>query len=207
MKTCVLCVLRAGTVTRHWREHQKGRETSTNPVASIFAWTRGLAFRAKLDGVRLTHWTWCSLCGHRRHASAATGAVECRPLWQHKTVVLLSGQAPCRPAAGNELLGKFCSDLEKSIVESIEAGFYTKVRTTAFAVQACAVEHSASLAQWSIGNIICGATATSAAQASTLCDRDLCMLQDLAICVHGTTKVTPDQYLYTNAFMDKISGE
>jgi isocitrate dehydrogenase len=42
--------MRAGTVTRHWREHQKGRETSTNPVASIFAWTRGLAFRAKLDG-------------------------------------------------------------------------------------------------------------------------------------------------------------
>jgi isocitrate dehydrogenase len=40
----------AGTVTRHYREHQKGRETSTNPVASIFAWTRGLAFRAKLDG-------------------------------------------------------------------------------------------------------------------------------------------------------------
>ncbi|KAG9126988.1 Isocitrate dehydrogenase [NADP], mitochondrial precursor (Oxalosuccinate decarboxylase) [Ceratobasidium sp. 392] len=38
-----------GTVTRHWREHQKGKETSTNPVASIFAWTRGLAFRAKLD--------------------------------------------------------------------------------------------------------------------------------------------------------------
>jgi hypothetical protein len=32
-------------------------------------------------------------------------------------------------------------------------------------------------------------------------------VQDLAICVHGTTKVTPDQYLYTNAFMDKISGE
>jgi hypothetical protein len=31
-------------------------------------------------------------------------------------------------------------------------------------------------------------------------------VQDLAICVHGTTKVTPDQYLYTNAFMDKISG-
>jgi isocitrate dehydrogenase len=39
-----------GTVTRHYREHQKGNETSTNPVASIFAWTRGLAFRAKLDG-------------------------------------------------------------------------------------------------------------------------------------------------------------
>lgn len=40
----------AGTVTRHWRQHQKGNTTSTNPVASIFAWTRGLAHRAKLDG-------------------------------------------------------------------------------------------------------------------------------------------------------------
>lgn len=39
-----------GTVTRHYREHQKGNETSTNPVASIFAWTRGLLHRAKLDG-------------------------------------------------------------------------------------------------------------------------------------------------------------
>jgi isocitrate dehydrogenase len=39
-----------GTVTRHFREHQKGRETSTNSIASIFAWTRGLAHRAKLDG-------------------------------------------------------------------------------------------------------------------------------------------------------------
>jgi isocitrate dehydrogenase len=38
-----------GTVTRHYREHQKGRETSTNSVASIFAWTRGLTHRAKLD--------------------------------------------------------------------------------------------------------------------------------------------------------------
>ena len=38
-----------GTVTRHYREHQKGNATSTNPIASIFAWTRGLAHRAKLD--------------------------------------------------------------------------------------------------------------------------------------------------------------
>ena len=38
-----------GTVTRHFREHQKGKETSTNSIASIFAWTRGLAHRAKLD--------------------------------------------------------------------------------------------------------------------------------------------------------------
>jgi isocitrate dehydrogenase len=38
-----------GTVTRHYREHQKGRETSTNPIASIFAWTRGLIYRGKFD--------------------------------------------------------------------------------------------------------------------------------------------------------------
>ncbi|MCW5750103.1 MAG: NADP-dependent isocitrate dehydrogenase [Alphaproteobacteria bacterium] len=39
-----------GTVTRHYREYQKGKETSTNPIASIFAWSRGLMHRAKLDG-------------------------------------------------------------------------------------------------------------------------------------------------------------
>jgi len=38
-----------GTVTRHYRQHQKGNPTSTNPIASIFAWTRGLAFRGELD--------------------------------------------------------------------------------------------------------------------------------------------------------------
>ena len=38
-----------GTVTRHYRDHQKGLETSTNSIASIFAWTRGLSHRGKLD--------------------------------------------------------------------------------------------------------------------------------------------------------------
>jgi isocitrate dehydrogenase len=46
-----------GTVTRHYRVHQKGGETSTNPVASIFAWTRGLLHRAKLDNnAELKNW-------------------------------------------------------------------------------------------------------------------------------------------------------
>jgi isocitrate dehydrogenase len=46
-----------GTVTRHYRLHQAGQKTSTNPVASIFAWTQGLAHRAKLDGnSSLTQW-------------------------------------------------------------------------------------------------------------------------------------------------------
>ncbi|EFN59017.1 hypothetical protein CHLNCDRAFT_55969 [Chlorella variabilis] len=92
-----------GTVTRHWREYQKGNPTSTNPIASIFAWTRGLAHRAKLDG--------------------------------------------------NEELLKFCGDMEAAVIKTVEAGHMTK---------------------------------------------------DLAICVHGTTKVTPDQYMYTEPFMDKI---
>src|SRR5690606_25485109 len=39
-----------GTVTRHYRDHQAGKPTSTNPIASIFAWTRGLEFRGKMDG-------------------------------------------------------------------------------------------------------------------------------------------------------------
>ena len=39
-----------GTVTRHYREHQKGKPTSTNPIASIFAWTCGLRYRGKFDG-------------------------------------------------------------------------------------------------------------------------------------------------------------
>ena len=39
-----------GTVTRHYREHQKGNPTSTNPIASIFAWTQGLSYRGKMDG-------------------------------------------------------------------------------------------------------------------------------------------------------------
>ena len=62
-----------GTVTRHYREHQKGRATSTNPVASIFAWTRGLAHRGKLDGtpevtgVRRARWRR-SACGPSRTA-------------------------------------------------------------------------------------------------------------------------------------------
>ncbi|GFR41816.1 hypothetical protein Agub_g2587 [Astrephomene gubernaculifera] len=93
-----------GTVTRHWREYQKGRPTSTNPVASIFAWTRGLMHRGKLDS--------------------------------------------------NDELVQWCHDLEAAVIETIQDGKMTK---------------------------------------------------DLAICVHGTTKVTPDQYLNTEPFMDAIA--
>jgi isocitrate dehydrogenase len=39
-----------GTVTRHYRQYQQGKATSTNPIASIFAWTKGLTYRARIDG-------------------------------------------------------------------------------------------------------------------------------------------------------------
>jgi len=65
-----------GTITRHYREHQKGKPTSTNPIASIFAWSQGLIHRAKLDG--------------------------------------------------NEELDRFAKQLEKTVIETVEAGFMTK---------------------------------------------------------------------------------
>lgn len=65
-----------GTVTRHFRQHQQGKPTSTNPLASIFAWTRGLEFRGKLDG--------------------------------------------------NDELVKFCQNLEKICIQTVESGKMTK---------------------------------------------------------------------------------
>ena len=49
---CVEAEAAHGTVTRHYREHQKGKETSTNPIASIYAWTRGLWYRGQYDKQR-----------------------------------------------------------------------------------------------------------------------------------------------------------
>jgi isocitrate dehydrogenase len=48
--SCIESEAAHGTVTRHYRQHQSGKPTSTNPIASIYAWTRGLAYRGKLDG-------------------------------------------------------------------------------------------------------------------------------------------------------------
>lgn len=116
----------AGTVTRHWREYQKGKPTSTNPVASIFAWTRGLEHRAKLD--------------HNRRLSA------------------------------------FCSDLEAAVIKTIEAS----------------------------GAGSAGMPAQGPTPFSPPPLQNGHMTKDLAILVHNTTKVTPDLYLNTEPFMDKI---
>lgn len=99
---CIEAEAAHGTVTRHFRLHQQGKETSTNPIASIFAWTRGLLHRAKLDD--------------------------------------------------NSALKAFCECLETSIIDTVKSGAMTK---------------------------------------------------DLAICVKGTNKVSKEDYLTTQEFLDK----
>jgi isocitrate dehydrogenase len=73
-----------GTVTRHYRQHQKGEETSTNSIASIFAWTRGLAHRAKLDD---NAGTWPS----SPHAGAVCIDRPSNPGFMTKDLALLIG--------------------------------------------------------------------------------------------------------------------
>ena len=64
-----------GTVTRHYREYQKGRETSTNPIASIFAWTGALKHRAKLE---LSSFSRALLSGPpESHRSRAAAPMAC----------------------------------------------------------------------------------------------------------------------------------
>ncbi|KER26986.1 hypothetical protein T265_05892 [Opisthorchis viverrini] len=85
-----------GTVTRHYREHQKGKPTSTNPIASIFAWTRGLAHRGKLDNNQ---------------------ELINRFL---KKVLFVDNQSISFVAL------RFCDDLEKACIETVESGKMTK---------------------------------------------------------------------------------
>ena len=73
-----------GTVTRHYREHQKGNKTSTNPIASIFAWTGGLKHRGKLDEHARGH-------AVRRDAGARSASRRSRPGEMTKDLALLIG--------------------------------------------------------------------------------------------------------------------
>lgn len=75
-----------GTVTRHFRVHQKGGETSTNSIASIFAWTRGLAHRAKLDdNAKLLEFT-------EKLEAACIGAVESGKMTKDLALILHGSQ-------------------------------------------------------------------------------------------------------------------
>ena len=76
-----------GTVTRHYREHQKGKPTSTNPIASIFAWTSGLRYRAKFDG----SYTLRAFCDKLERAVIST--VEAGMMTKDLALLVGSGQA------------------------------------------------------------------------------------------------------------------
>ena len=164
-----------GTVTRHWREHQKGKPTSTNPVASIFAWTRGLLHRC---APRRCCFCRCSSPalpppavllpppspsprGFVRAARPASLRFLCFDAQKHSskqahdatsTQHIIKTTTNSAKLDDNPALADFCHDLEEAVIATIEAGKMTK---------------------------------------------------DLAICQHGS-KVTPDQYLNTEAFMDAV---
>lgn len=109
-----------GTVTRHWREHQKGNPTSTNPVASIFAWTRGLAHRCDGRGLCVK----LLLKPERRGAcrEGPESSQHSANTYTHTHVT------PKRRAKldSNAALGEWCLDLEAAVIDTIKAGSMTK---------------------------------------------------------------------------------
>jgi isocitrate dehydrogenase len=101
-----------GTVTRHYREYQAGRETSTNPIASIFAWSRGLLHRAKLD--------------HNAELKAFANTLEkvcigtVEAGFMTKDLAILIG--PKQPwLTTSQFMAKIEQNLEKALAEAIEA--------------------------------------------------------------------------------------
>jgi isocitrate dehydrogenase len=95
-----------GTVTRHYRQHQRGEQTSTNPIASIFAWTRGLKYRGEFDG------TPAVVEFARTLESVCVGTVEGGDMT--KDLALLVG--PEQPWLTTQaFLGKVASNLERAL--------------------------------------------------------------------------------------------
>ena len=84
-----------GTVTRHYRQHQQGKETSTNSMASIFAWTRGLAHRAKLDNnPQLAKFADDAGEGERRHGGSGRHDQGSGPAGRRQAEVALHHRLP-----------------------------------------------------------------------------------------------------------------
>lgn len=129
-----LSVCWVGTVTRHWRVYQKGGETSTNPIASIFAWTRGFAHRAKLDNnpyVSLLHqfFSFSATATATATASASPGEGQRRGgwgawPWQH-WLTLICVCIYVRVCLCREL-ARFAEALEKVCIKTVESGVMTK---------------------------------------------------------------------------------
>ena len=188
-RTCLLAIP-AGTVTRHWREYQKGNPTSTNPVASIFAWTRGLAHRwvqhITRTGVALVAQYVNSshpLHGGDRHSTRPSRVVTLAAPLVWPALACISRRSsrhtptfppphpaplPAHPARPQSQTPPLCR---------------AKLDSNAALAEFCADLEAAVIETIESGK----------------------MTKDLAICVHGTTKVAPEQYLNTEAFMNAIS--
>jgi isocitrate dehydrogenase len=99
-----------GTVTRHYREHQKGKPTSTNPIASIFAWTQGLAHRGKLDGTpEVTEFA-------RKLEQVCVETVEAGHMTKDLAVCIHGNNLPAGSFMNtNEFLNKLAENLQKKM--------------------------------------------------------------------------------------------
>ncbi|MCX6126758.1 MAG: NADP-dependent isocitrate dehydrogenase [Proteobacteria bacterium] len=99
-----------GTVTRHFRDHQKGKPTSTNPIASIFAWTCGLAHRGKLDGTpEVTAFA-------EKLEKACVATVEAGHMTKDLAVCIHGNNPPSGSFLyTNDFLGKIAETLQKSL--------------------------------------------------------------------------------------------
>jgi isocitrate dehydrogenase len=100
-----------GTVTRHYREHQKGKETSTNSVASIYAWTRGLLHRAKLDENKELH----DFCNHLEDAIIET--IENGGMTKDLAILVANSNNVAREKYLNteEFIDKIAENLKKKL--------------------------------------------------------------------------------------------
>lgn len=207
-------------MTRHWREYQKGNPTSTNPVASIFAWTRGLAHRwvqhnISWTGVALVaqypFWTGSAhICSDSLHG----GDVEHVP----SRVVTLA--AP--------LVWPALACIRRRSIRHTPTS--SSPRPAPLPAQparpqpqthppnhppTCSHTHSPIYPRTHPPHPLCRAKLDSNAALAEFCaDLEAAVIEtiesgkmtkDLAICVHSTTKVSPDQYLNTEAFMNAIS--
>ena len=100
-----------GTVTRHYRVHQKGGETSTNSVASMFAWTRGLLHRAKLDNNDELK-NWCETCER-----VIIETIQAGHMTKDLAIIVHNTNAPSRDMYLNtfEFIDKVAENLNKAL--------------------------------------------------------------------------------------------
>ena len=184
----------AGTVTRHWRMYQKGQPTSTNPVASIFAWTRGLGHRAKLDDTP----ELATFAGDLEAAVIETiesgKYTKDLAIGVHQTTKasLLPGtfHAWFRRSQGEEWAVVWI-DTQQILVRRCKTGHWSRSPTSVKLARHCTamvLPFACVSADWhTFKALACGCSCTKGSS------KAMCGMQ-----------VTPDQYLNLSEFMDAI---